>query len=173
MYRTLPARQRTPDVQSLARPPIDHVPGHGPQPAVLPAFLATGIHRWGGEPTRLPPRVIGALWTLLGLTMALSGWLIGVRNGVAECSGFACEVISLGSHHELVLTLALVCAGALAVTLPLAKGIAEVSGPQLGVVVVGILCGIVSLSGLLALLVGCAALLAIAVVVVMTAVDRF
>lgn len=176
MLSTPPARYRVPDPRSLHRAPIDHIPGSGlpgSGPTALPDFLASGVRRWGGEPTPLPPRVVAALWTLLGLTVVLSAWLIGVRNGLVGYPGFVGDLLTLGGHIELTLTLALVGGGALAVVVPVSRGLAVVSGPQLAVIVVGALCGLVSLAGLAALVLGGAALLSIAAAIVLTAVDRF
>jgi hypothetical protein len=138
---------------SLALPPIDRLPGDGPEPNLLAAYVRRA-RGWGGVPVDLSPAVVAALWVLFGLNLALGGWLLAVRAGVASAGGFIDGVVTLGNHPLLALVLAEICAAALVVSVPMTQGLARANGPQLGLIAVGVLAGTVALSGAIAVLVG-------------------
>ncbi len=158
--------------QSLALPPLDRLRPDEPSPDVLAAFVEKRARAWGGVPVPLSVGVTAALWVLFVLNLALTGWLLVVGVGAAACSGFVCTVATLGGHALLTIILTGACAGALAVTAALTRGLTEASGPQLAVVVAAGLCGVVALAGVVALLVGAALGLALAVGVLFMIAER-
>lgn len=141
-----PHRVREPDFAGLALPPIDALPNDVEQD-VLTNFVWTRTRPWGGVAAPLSGAVIGALWTILVLNLAFGGWLLAVRAGVTPCSGIFCTAVTLGGHPVLTLVLTEVSAGALALSVPMTRGLSQAGGPQLAVIVIGALAGIVALSG--------------------------
>jgi hypothetical protein len=139
-------------VPSLTLPPIDRLPGDSPEPNLLAAYVRRA-RGWGGVPVDLSPAVVAALWILFGLNLALGGWLLAVRAGVASAAGFIGSVVTLGDHPLLALVLAEICAGALVVSVPMTRGLVRANGPQLGLIALGVLAGAVALSGAIAVLV--------------------
>lgn len=153
---------RTPQrdlVPSLARPPLDRVPSTNARPNVLTDFVDRRVQPWGGVPISLAPGVVGALWTLLVSTLVLAGWLLAVRAGATPCSGVLCTALTLDDHPRLALDLAEASAGALGGSVPLTRGLSLAGGPQLGLIVAGVVCGVVALAGALAVLAAAAAFL--------------
>ncbi|MGH3613973.1 MAG: hypothetical protein ACRDRK_15560 [Pseudonocardia sp.] len=66
---------------------------------------------------------------------------------MTPCSGIFCTAVTLGGHPVLTLVLTEVSAGALALSVPMTRGLSQAGGPQLAVIVIGALAGIVALSG--------------------------
>ena len=139
---------------------------------VLAELLAHGVRPWGSQPVRLSPAVIAASWVLLTLNLAFAGWLLAVHEGGATCDGLACTVVTLGDHALLAFLLATSCVVALAMAAPRTRGLSRTDGPQLAVVVGGALCGGVALAGVIAVVVGAALSLALALGVFVVVADR-
>lgn len=157
---------------SLALPPIDRLSSGPVEQNVLAEFVRKRARPWGGVQVPLSAAVIGALWTVFALNLALGGWLLAVRAGAAPCSGLLCTAATLGDHPLLTLILAEVCAGALVVSVPMTRGLSRASGHQLGLIVVGAVSGVIALAGAVAVLVGAAMCLLVAFGVFVFVVDR-
>jgi hypothetical protein len=162
----------SPVLASLALPPIDRLPSMGMEPNVLEPFVRRRARSWGGVPTPLSAAVTAALWILLALDVAFGGWLLAVRAGTAPCSGFVCSVATIGDHPLLAVVLTGVCATALIVSVLRTRGLSRASGPQLGLIVVGAVTGVVALSGVAAVLIGAALCLVVAFGVFAAVVNR-
>jgi hypothetical protein len=159
-------------IRSLALPPIDRLPPGHAQRNVLREFLRTGTRPWGGVPAPLSAAVTGALWTILALNLAFGSWVLAVRAGAAPCSGIVCTAATLGDHPVLALVLTEVCAGALAASAPMTRGLSRANGPQLALIVVGALTGVLALAGVIAVLAVAALSLVVAFGVFVFVVDR-
>jgi hypothetical protein len=142
-----------PALARLALPPLDGVPAQDVRTDVLGEFVRRQTRPWGSVPAHLSTPVVGALWTVLVLNLVLGAWLLAVRAGVTPCAGVVCTVVTLGGDPVLPLVLSEACAAALAVSVPMTRGFSRASGPQLALIVVGVLAGVVALSGALAVLV--------------------
>jgi hypothetical protein len=159
-------------MRSLALPPIDRLPAGHVQRNALREFVRTGTRPWGGVPAPLSAAVTGALWTILALNLAFGSWLLAVRAGAAPCSGIVCTAATLVDHPGLALVLTGVCAGALAAVAPMTRGLSRANGPQLALIVVGALTGVLALAGLIAVLAVAALGLVVAFGVFVFVVDR-
>jgi hypothetical protein len=159
-------------IRSLALPPIDRLPPGHAQRNVLREFLRTGTRPWGGVPAPLSAAVTSALWTILALNLAFGSWVLAVRAGAAPCSGIVCTAATLGDHPVLALVLTEVCAGALAASAPMTRGLSRANGPQLALIVVGALTGVLALAGVIAVLAVAALSLVVAFGVFVFVVDR-
>lgn len=167
-----PQRGVEPAQASLALPPLELPPAGPGQRDALTDFVRTRTRRWGGVPVELTPAVVGALWTILVLNLAFGGWLLAVRAGSAPCSGVLCWAATLGDHPVLTLVLSLVSAGALAVSVPTTRGLTRAAGPQLALIVVGALSGVIALAGLVASLAVAALCLVLAFGIFALVVER-
>jgi hypothetical protein len=114
----------------------------------------------------------GALWAILALNIAFGSWLLAVRAGAAPCSGIVCTAATLGDHPGLALVLTGVCASALAAVAPITRGLSRANGPQLALIVVGALTGVLALAGLIAVLAVAALGLVVAFGVFVFVIDR-
>jgi hypothetical protein len=159
-------------MRSLALPPIDRLPAGHVQRNALREFVRTGTRPWGGVPAPLSGAVTSALWTILALNIAFGSWLLAVRAGAAPCSGIACTAATLGDHPGLALVLTGVCAGALVAAAPMTRGLSRANGPQLALIVLGALTGVLALAGLVAVLAVAALCLVVAFGVFVFVIDR-
>lgn len=155
----------------MALPPIDRLPGAG-RSDVLADFVRERTRSWGGVPVPLSGRVAGALWSILGVSLLFGAWLLAVAAGLVPCSGVACSVATLGGDPVLPLLLVGTCAGALAVSVPVTRGLSRANGPQLALLVGGALSGAVAISGVLAVLVVVASGAFLVLGVIVHIVDR-
>jgi hypothetical protein len=146
---------------SLDRPSLDRLQPDAPAPNVIAAFLERRARPWGGARVALSPAVTGALWVLLLIALVLAGGMIAVRSGMTPCSGPLCFAVTLGDHPLLTLVLAAAGAVVLVAASTVTRGLTEVCGPQLAVVVVGAMCALVASAGVLALVLAGAFVLAI------------
>lgn len=158
--------------QGATLPRIDRFPSDGPNANVLTAFVEERTRPWGGVPVSLSAAVTCVLWALLALNIVLGGWLLAVRFGAALCSGLACTFLTLDDHLPLTLVLSGVCTAGLVGSLWMTRGFSRAAGPQLAVLVVAALSGVVALSGAVALLVGAALCLVLAFGVLLFVIDR-
>jgi hypothetical protein len=163
---------------SLALPPIDRLPGWSSASGdsrVLPAdrrppdllrqFVDEGTRRWGGEPVALPGELTFLLWSLLMVNIGLGVWLLAVETGTAPCSGWPCEIASLGGHQRLLMVLSGSCVATLLVSAVLTRGLSRAGAVPVAVMIVGALAGAIALLGVVALLALVAACMALLVMV--------
>ena len=129
--------------RSLALPPLDRLPERD----VLADFVARA-RPWGRVRATLSPTVVGALWTVWALNLAL-----GTRLLALPCSGIVCTAVTLDDHPRVTLALSATCAVALAVAAPLTQGLRRAGGAPLVLVVTGLACGAIALLGAVAVLV--------------------
>jgi hypothetical protein len=161
-----------PELASLALPPIDRLPPGHVRRNVLAEFARKGTLPWGGVAGSLTAAVSRVLWTILVLNVAFGTWLLAVRGGAAPCSGIVCTAATLGGHPLLALVSTAVCAGALVASVPMTRGLSRANGPQLALVVVGALSGVVALAGVFAVFAVAALSLVVAFGVFVFVVDR-
>jgi hypothetical protein len=171
---------------SMSLPPIDRVPRHpvpqsrlGPrqrgthtEPNALRGFVDTGARPWAGEPVPLSPATTGVLWILLGINLPVAGWLIAVRTGAAPCSGTPCAIATLGGHAGWLLILSVFCVVALAGSALVTRGLSRANAPQLALITVGAVGGVVAALGVFALLITVAVSMVIVGIVLLLIVDR-
>jgi hypothetical protein len=163
----------TTETATILRPPIDRIPPPGGGPSALVDFVRDRIRPWSGEPLDLPRPLTRGLWILLGAVLVFGGWLLGVRADLVACGGPACAVATLGHSEVLLLVLAEFSAAALVVAMPMTHGLARAGAPQLAVIAVGALCGLVAMSGVLAMLVAGAVGLMVSSAIALFIIDRF
>jgi hypothetical protein len=131
---------------------LDRIPdAPGSTTDVLASLLATGVQPWGGVPVVLARRVPTALWGILTVNVLLSGWLLAARWAVVPLSGWIGHIVTLGGNATLALVLSLACAGLLGVAVPITHGLARANGPQLALIVAGVVLGVVAVAGLVLL----------------------
>lgn len=168
----LPGTAAGPALPSLALPPLTAVPSPHPDPDILTTFVHRRTRGWGSVPVPLSPTVTAALWVLLVLNLAFSGWLVAVRGGAAVCAGILCTVATLGGHTVLTLVLTALCVGALLALVPSTRWLTCAGGPQIAVIVLASLSGVAALAGVAALLLFAALCLVVAFGVLVAVVAR-
>jgi hypothetical protein len=141
-------------------------------PNPLADLLRNGVRPWGAVPVRLSRAVTAAFWGLAVLDITFVGWLLAVRAGAAACVGPACAVATLGDQPLSALILALSCAAALAVAALSTRGLRQADGWQMAVIVAAGLCGVIALTGVVALLIGAVLCLATALAIFVVVADR-
>jgi hypothetical protein len=130
----------------LENPAIDRIGHRRPGPDPLRDYLAHGTRPWGGVPVPLSGPVTGALWTILFANLVVAGWLIAV----------------LTTSSVAALT------GAALVT----RGLSEARSFPLAIVVLGAVSGVIGTSGLIALTVAVLGATTVAIVVLLTVIER-
>ena len=168
---TTPSSGRLPVPPTLLLPPIRGFPASATDaaPDALGAYVAT-TRSWGRQPVVLTTPVRCALWLDVGGAAALGGWLVAVHVGAAG-RGPVYELMTLW-HPGLLLVLAGICVTTLLVTAPFTRGLTQVGGSQLGLVVAAAGAGFVALLGVLLVAVLAVALTFLAVVAFLAAVER-
>jgi len=145
------------------------VPSAAGSPDALTTFVHERARSWGGVPVALSPWVTAALWAEAALVTVFTGFLLAVRTGVTPCSGIACSVATLDDRPVVALVLGLTCIAAMAVAMPVTRGLSQADGPRLALVVVAAVTGLVALAGVLLLLF----VLGLALAAFAAVVDRF
>lgn len=163
----------TTESATILRPPIDRIPPPVGGPRLLVDFVQDRVRPWSGEKVDLPIAVTRGLWIQLGAVLVFGAWLLGVRTDLVPCAGPTCTVATLGHSEVLLLVLAEISAAALTTTMPTTRGLARVGAPQLAFIVVGALCGLVALAGVLALFLACALGLMVSGAIALFIIDRF
>lgn len=163
----------TTETATILRLPIDRIPPPVGGPGLLADFVRDRIRPWSGEPLDLPPALTRALWVLLGAVLVFGAWLLGLRYDLVPCTGPACAVVTLGRSDLLLLALTELSAAALVVAMPMTHGLARAGAPQLAVIVVGALCGLVAMAGVFTLLVVGGVGLLVSGAIALFVIDRF
>ncbi len=150
-------------------PPVDELP---PEPGPDPLrAVARGARAWGRRPVDLPRPVTVLLWSLLGASALVGGWLAAVARGAAACSGPVCGVATLGGHAPLLAVLAAAAVLGLTGSAFATRGLTEADGPALTVILASALAGGVAVVGVLAVVALALFALAIAVTLLARLVD--
>lgn len=152
---------------SLILPRIEAVPG-----VVLEDFVTRRARRWGGAPVEVPGALTVALFAVLAASLGVGGWLVAVLAGGAPCSGLPCNVATWGKpvFHLVLAAVAVLCLSGTALA---TRGLTEVGPASLASALLGAVCGLVAVSGVIALLVLAALARMVAAGVFAAAVDRF
>jgi hypothetical protein len=117
--------------------------------------VVTVLQQKPGTRLVLPDRARRRLWALAGVDVMAASWMISAGDWLDRASRVT-SVITLGGHHLVVLWLAVLGFGILAVLAPLTGGFAELNRIRLvalsvaGVVSVVAVAGIVSVAALVA-----------------------
>lgn len=160
----------------LILPAIDRIPvvagSDVAEQTVLKEFLRRGATPWEAVPVPVPRTAATGLWVILAVALGIGGWLAAVRAGSATCSGFPCAVATWGGP-ELMLVLAALSVAVLVGTAVLTRGFRRTGPVGLAAAIVGAGCGLVAVSGVVALLLLGAASLAVALLLLATFIDRF
>jgi hypothetical protein len=155
----------------LENPAIDRIGHRRPGPDPLRDYLAHGTRPWGGVPVPLSGPVTGALWTILFANLVVAGWLIAVLHGAAACSGPVCTIATWG-HPIAVLTITTSSVAALTGAALVTRGLSEARSFPLAIVVLGAVSGVIGTSGLIALTVAVLGATTVAIVVLLTVIER-
>jgi hypothetical protein len=100
-----------------------------------------------GTHVSLPDRARRLPWALAALDVMAAVWMIAAGGWLDHASRVT-SVITLGGHHLVVLWLAVVGFGILAVLAPLTAGFTELSRVHLGVLSVAGVVSVVALAGI-------------------------
>jgi hypothetical protein len=167
---------------SLLLAPIDHLPdldaacpstgGRTRSNRDALAGFAASARSWDQLPVPLSAPVTCALWIVLIASGGVGAWLIAVLSGAAPCGVFVCAVATLGGHPGLVLVLAGSCVVTLLGAAAVTSGLTRAGAPQLAMIAVAAVAGIVSLLGVAAVLLLVALAMALALSVLAHFVDR-
>jgi hypothetical protein len=117
--------------------------------------VVTVFQQKPGTRLELPDRARRRLWTVAGVDVMAASWMISAGDWLDRASRLT-SVITLGGHHLVVLWLAVLGFGILAVLAPLTGGFGELNRIHLvalsvaGVVSVVAVAGIVSVAALVA-----------------------
>ena len=156
-------------VPSLQRPPISGLPAPPPIRVRERNVLLDHVEKtrsWGREHQELPPSVAWALWIVLVGAGGVGGWLTAVWTGHAPGGGPVYALATLG-HPGLLMVCAAICVGTLLILVPFTHGLTRAGWPELSVMTVAGVAGVVALTGvvLVAVLVVVAAFLAVAALI--------
>jgi hypothetical protein len=155
----------------LDKPPIDRLRALDAERDALRDYLAEQTRPWGSVAVPLDGAVMAGLWVLLIANTAMSMWLIAVLHDIAPCSGTVCSVATWG-HPGALLVCAGICLALLGAAAISTRGLSEARVVPTVALVLGGVCGVAAVSGVIVLLIALLLAFLATVTVVATVVER-